>query len=81
MWWNRNKKMCCPCQGCMETRKVYDKKFVSLVKGMLEAQRKCEDQGRLLALGMTTKGAFDRAQQIFVGAQFEVEDYLKKMEV
>lgn len=82
MWWKKNKR-CCPCQGCMADGKVYVeidyKKFVSLVKEMFEAQRKCEDQGRLLAIGLTTQRAFDRAHQRFVGAQCEVEDYLNKI--
>jgi hypothetical protein len=85
MWWNRNKKMCCPCQGCMNDGKVYIeidyKKFVSLVKGMIKAIEDYKAVKIRYRIDCASERELDDAQRICKGSISCVKHYLEKMDV
>jgi hypothetical protein len=85
MWWNRNKKMCCPCQGCMNDGKVYIeidyKKFVSLVKDMLKDVEDYKDVRFRYIIGCASERALVDKERRCKGSIFSVKQYLEKMDV
>jgi hypothetical protein len=85
MWWNRNKKMCCPCQGGMNEGKVYIeidyKKFVSLVKDMIKDIEDYKYVRIRRSIDCASERELVDKERRCKGSIFSVKQYLEKMDV